>query len=57
MRLINTETLELESFNQDIPEYVILSHTWGTAEVSFSDFLAGKRNEQDRQMLRASKER
>src|SRR5882757_9445654 len=40
MRLINTKTLQLEEFFGDqIPEYAILSHTWGTPkdEVSFKD--------------------
>ena len=30
MRLINTETLEMDEFLDDrIPPYAILSHTWG----------------------------
>ncbi|KAH6669201.1 heterokaryon incompatibility protein-domain-containing protein [Halenospora varia] len=40
MRLINAQTLELEEFFGDqIPEYAILSHTWGPPkdEVSFQD--------------------
>ena len=38
MRLINTETLELHDFSlQEIPPYVILSHTWGDGEVSFQE--------------------
>ena len=38
MRLINCKTLELEEyFGADIPDYAILSHTWGREEVSFSD--------------------
>jgi hypothetical protein len=38
MRLINSITLQLEEFVTDrIPEYVILSHTWGEEEVSFRD--------------------
>lgn len=40
MRLINVNTLQLEEFfGEDIPEYVILSHTWGEDEVSFDDWL------------------
>ncbi|CAM1506860.1 Fc.00g065010.m01.CDS01 [Cosmosporella sp. VM-42] len=36
MRLLNTETLELEFFfDKEVPEYAILSHTWGKGEVSF----------------------
>jgi hypothetical protein len=38
MRLINSTTLQLEEFVPNlIPEYVILSHTWGEEEVSFKD--------------------
>ncbi|KAE9571193.1 Vegetative incompatibility protein HET-E-1 [Colletotrichum fructicola] len=38
MRLINANTLELEEFFDDnIPRYAILSHTWGQEEVSFQD--------------------
>lgn len=39
MRLINTKTLELEYFQKDIPDYAILSHTWGppSEEVTFQD--------------------
>jgi hypothetical protein len=40
MRLINCKTLELEQFfNPDIPDYAILSHTWGSDEVTFADAL------------------
>jgi hypothetical protein len=40
MRLLNTQTLKLtEFYGSDIPEYAILSHTWGPdgEEVSFKD--------------------
>jgi hypothetical protein len=38
MRLINSKSLEMgEFFDQNIPPYAILSHTWGKAEVSFQD--------------------
>jgi hypothetical protein len=38
MRLINCTTLELEEFfGSNIPPYAILSHTWGSEEVLFSD--------------------
>ncbi|CAI4218435.1 unnamed protein product [Parascedosporium putredinis] len=38
MRLINIETLELESFLYGtIPPYAILSHTWGEDEVTFQE--------------------
>jgi hypothetical protein len=38
MRLINTETLELEEFSVDIPRYAILSHRWSDEEILYSDF-------------------
>jgi len=37
MRLLNTTTLKLRFFVQDVPPYVILSHTWGEGEVTFDD--------------------
>lgn len=38
MRLINTRTLQLEEFiGTAVPNYVILSHTWGDGEVSLDD--------------------
>jgi hypothetical protein len=38
MRLINTETMEFqEYFPSQVPEYAILSHTWGEDEVSFQN--------------------
>ncbi|KAK8017304.1 heterokaryon incompatibility protein het-E-1 [Apiospora rasikravindrae] len=37
IRLINTETLLLESFNTP-PPYAILSHTWGPEEVSLQEW-------------------
>jgi hypothetical protein len=42
MRLINTRTWLFEEFiGQDIPEYAILSHTWGADEVSYQDYISG----------------
>lgn len=38
MRLINTSTLDLEQFHEKIPEYAILSHTWGPQETSYQEF-------------------
>ena len=39
MRLIDTSTVELSDFHPgDIPSYAVLSHTWGTQEVSFQSF-------------------
>ncbi|KAG7427812.1 Vegetative incompatibility protein HET-E-1 [Fusarium oxysporum f. sp. raphani] len=38
MRLVNTETIQLEFLNDDnVPEYTILSHTWEQEEVLFQD--------------------
>jgi hypothetical protein len=38
MRLLNTETLEFaEFFDDDVPAYAILSHTWGREEVTHKD--------------------
>ncbi|KAH7354936.1 HET domain-containing protein [Rhexocercosporidium sp. MPI-PUGE-AT-0058] len=39
MKLINTKTLFLHDlFDTQIPEYAILSHTWGDEEISFQDW-------------------
>ncbi|KAL8362870.1 hypothetical protein RB601_008900 [Gaeumannomyces tritici] len=38
MWLINVETMQLEEFMVDPPPYAILSHTWGSEEVTFADF-------------------
>jgi hypothetical protein len=41
MRLLNVDTYDLEELfgevGNGIPEYAILSHTWGKEEVIFSD--------------------
>ncbi|KXJ88113.1 heterokaryon incompatibility protein-domain-containing protein, partial [Microdochium bolleyi] len=38
MRLLNAETICLEEyFEESVPKYAILSHTWGPGEVSFQD--------------------
>lgn len=37
MRLLNTFTYEVREFVVDIPHYAILSHTWGTEEVTYYD--------------------
>lgn len=40
MRLIDVRTIELRWFNDnEIPEYAILSHTWGADEVSFQELV------------------
>jgi hypothetical protein len=42
MRLINVETNRLEEFDEsEIPQYAILSHTWGDEEVSFQEINQG----------------
>ncbi|KAJ9133713.1 hypothetical protein NKR23_g10575 [Pleurostoma richardsiae] len=44
MRLINAETRQLkEFFDEELPEYAVLSHTWGdiSEEVSLRDYAAG----------------
>ncbi len=41
MRLLNTTTYALKNFlGEDIPEYAILSHTWGEEEIVLQDLLA-----------------
>jgi hypothetical protein len=38
MRLLSSDSLRLfEFFDENIPQYVILSHTWGEDEVTFQD--------------------
>jgi hypothetical protein len=40
MRLLNARTLKFEEFfDNAIPEFALLSHTWGAEEVSFQDAL------------------
>ncbi|THU81808.1 HET-domain-containing protein [Dendrothele bispora CBS 962.96] len=40
MRLINTTTLQVVEFlSIDVPPYAILSHTWGSEEVTFRDMM------------------
>lgn len=38
MRLIHAPTLQLKEFVNNIPDYVVLSHTWEDEEVTFADF-------------------
>lgn len=46
MRLLNVHTQELdEYFDEDIPDYAILSHTWGKDEVSFRDMKTLKKKD------------
>ncbi|KAI0427136.1 HET-domain-containing protein [Xylaria sp. FL1042] len=39
MRLIDVKTLQLKEFHHNIPPYAILSHTWGSEEVTFQEYL------------------
>ena len=41
MRLLNTKTHELQEFHALPEHYAILSHTWGTEEVTYQHLLAG----------------
>jgi hypothetical protein len=41
MRLLNSQTSELEEFVSSIPPYAILSHTWGEDEVSLQELQSG----------------
>jgi hypothetical protein len=41
MRLINSNTLQLEAFfTSPVPDYAILSHTWGPEEVTLQQFIS-----------------
>ncbi|KAI9897676.1 hypothetical protein N3K66_007532 [Trichothecium roseum] len=41
MRLLNTSSLALEFFSGERPKYAILSHRWGSEEVTLNDLLSG----------------
>ena len=46
MRLLHTTKLKFEEFFDDeVPRYAIMSHRWGPDEVSYQDFLAGRKKE------------
>ena len=46
MRLLHLHDLRSEEFfDEKIPSYAILSHRWVADEVSFSDFLAGRKRD------------
>lgn len=47
MRLLNTETLNLETFYDKIPVYAIISHTWESDEVLFQDIENGTAERRD----------
>ncbi|RYP51793.1 hypothetical protein DL768_002940 [Monosporascus sp. mg162] len=50
MRLIDALTLKIRNFNSEIPDYAILSHTWGREdeEVTLQDLLASPKPSQAR---------
>jgi hypothetical protein len=37
MRLLHTDSLELEEFLGEVPRYAILSHTWEEKEATYQD--------------------
>lgn len=45
MKLINTSSLEIESFSGKLPPYAILSHTWGaeSEEVTLQEMITKPR--------------
>jgi hypothetical protein len=48
MRLINCHTLQLhEFFESQVPQYAILSHTWGSEEVSCKEMRKGRGKEKE----------
>ncbi|KAH8751898.1 heterokaryon incompatibility protein-domain-containing protein, partial [Hyaloscypha finlandica] len=48
MRLLNTETLQLQQFDQEpFPPYAILSHRWGDQEIPFQELEAGLGKDRD----------
>jgi len=48
MRLLNTETLQLQQFDQEpFPPYAILSHRWADQEISFQELEAGLGKDKD----------
>jgi hypothetical protein len=49
MRLLHAKELYLkEFFDAEIPPYAILSHTWGDEEISYQDFLAIRKLQDER---------
>lgn len=44
MRLLHTKNQKLKEFlGSNTPKYAIISHRWSDEEISFQDFLDGKR--------------
>jgi hypothetical protein len=50
MRLLNTRTLSLRHFDSLLPEYAILSHTWGSDEdeVTLQEIQSGDPQHRDK---------
>lgn len=49
MYLIEIEPLQLEDFiGEQIPPYAILSHRWGSNELTFKDILKNRADEKSR---------
>jgi hypothetical protein len=47
MRLLRASTLTLHDFvGDEVPQYAIMSHAWGTDEVSLADFMNGSGKQQ-----------
>lgn len=44
-RLVNARTHALETFSSRVPPYAILSHTWGSEEVSLQEWQAGTKTD------------
>ena len=45
MRLINRYTLQLQEFQEPPKQYAILSHRWGSDEITYKDFVKGRNTE------------
>ncbi|KAL0932355.1 het domain-containing protein [Colletotrichum truncatum] len=52
MRLIHTPTMQLKEFIGHIPQYAILSHTWGSNEVTLQELQRGSFSLQSRPAFR-----
>ena len=37
MRLLHSTSLDFHEYHDDVPSYLILSHTWGASEVSYQE--------------------
>ncbi|THU88842.1 hypothetical protein K435DRAFT_632200, partial [Dendrothele bispora CBS 962.96] len=51
MYLLHTTNLTLQSFYAEIPNYAILSHTWGEKEVTFQDLQNRDKDKSDRKIM------